>query len=107
MKQLHKCMIVFSVLFLFTSCATTGFRSKSGPGWVTYVTDAGFATSKSKVTKTGVACAHNFLGLAAVGDNSITAAKNNGKITKISHIDYEYLNILFWYGKVCTHVHGT
>ena len=42
----------------------------------------------------------------ATGDASISAAMQNGGITRIHHVDHETLNILGIYAKYTTIVHG-
>ena len=42
----------------------------------------------------------------ATGDASISAAMQNGGITRVHHVDYETLNILWLYAKYTTIVHG-
>ena len=57
------------------------------------------ATGNSGVSsKTGVAECRSVLGLVAVGDCSIDAAKKNGGITKVNHVDMDVMNILGIYG---------
>jgi len=46
------------------------------------------------------------LGFFATGDASISAAMQNGGITRIHHVDHETLNILGIYAKYTTIVHG-
>lgn len=57
-------------------------------------------------SKTGKACMKSILGLVAVGDASVEAAKANGHITKTSSVDYEVDNLLGVYGTYCTVVKG-
>jgi len=91
--------------FVLSGCATSW---NSGPnGYALFKNDKepAFVTENNKATKTGRACAENFLSIVATGDASIEAAKNEGKITKVSYVDYEVSNY-FVYGKVCTVVKG-
>jgi len=57
-------------------------------------------------TKTGKACMQSILGLVAVGDASIEAAKAAGGIKKVTTINYEVQNILGIYGTYCLIVQG-
>ena len=57
--------------------------------------------------RSGEACGSNILGIIAIGDNSITAAAKKGKVSKISHVDYNRMGILGLYTKVCTKVRGS
>lgn len=56
--------------------------------------------------KKGEACAMSILGLVAVGDASIEAAKNAGSISNIAYVDYTGFGILGIYAKYCTVVYG-
>jgi len=53
-------------------------------------------------TKTGEACAMSILGLIAIGDASLSAAKAAGGITQIAHVDHDIFSVLGLYGKTCT-----
>ncbi|MCX7793405.1 MAG: TRL-like family protein [Thermodesulfovibrionales bacterium] len=57
-------------------------------------------------TKTGKACMQSILGLIAVGDASIDAAKAAGGIKEVTNINYEVQNILGIYGTYCLVVTG-
>ena len=48
----------------------------------------------------------NVLGIVAVGDGSIQAAKARGVIKVVSHFDKSLKNILGIVGKSCTIVYG-
>jgi len=56
--------------------------------------------------KMGKACMTSILGLIAVGDASVEAAKAQGGVKEVSIIDYEVNNILGIYGTYCTVVKG-
>ena len=65
------------------------------------------ATANSQAaTKKGTSQCTSILGLFATGDASIEAAKQNGGITKVTHVDYDADNILGVYGKYTTTVYG-
>lgn len=64
------------------------------------------ATANSQGTKTGTASCQSILGLVAVGDCSITAAKMNGNIDEVTHIDWHAKNILGIIGNYELTVHG-
>ncbi|MCX7590758.1 MAG: TRL-like family protein, partial [Kiritimatiellae bacterium] len=48
--------------------------------------------------KVGTAMCQSILGLVAIGDASIDAAKKQGGITKVHHVDWDAKNILGLYG---------
>jgi hypothetical protein len=56
--------------------------------------------------KTGRACMNSILGLVAIGDASLEAAKAAGGITNVANINYEVKNILGVYGEYCLVVKG-
>ena len=56
-------------------------------------------------TKTGRACAQNFLGLLIKGDMSVEAAKKDGKITQVASVNKEIKGYVL-YAEVCTVVTG-
>ena len=47
-----------------------------------------------------------YVPFVAFGDCSIKAAMLDGEITKIHHIDYETVSVIFFYGKFETVVYG-
>jgi TRL (tRNA-associated locus)-like protein len=57
-------------------------------------------------TKVGTAECISVLALVAIGDASIEAAKKDGGITKVHHVDWEVENILGIIGKYKVTVYG-
>jgi len=64
------------------------------------------ATNLQESSKKGTAICKSILGVVAVGDCSIEAAMKQGKISKVHHVDYESMNILFVYSTFATIVLG-
>ena len=86
-------------------CATPG--PDVSPGMLFSSVDGPIiATTAEKGGKSGEACAMNILGLIAVGDNSIDAAKKDGGIKTVSSADYNMFSVLGFYTKKCTRVKG-
>jgi hypothetical protein len=56
--------------------------------------------------KSGAATCQSILGLIAMGDCSIEAAKKNGGISKVAFIDFGNKNILGVYAEYTTRVSG-
>ena len=56
--------------------------------------------------KVGTAEATSYLGLVSLGDASVKAAADNGKITKIAAVDCKVYNVLGVYAKYTTIVRG-
>jgi len=65
------------------------------------------ATSNGSASyKVGTAECKSILSLIAIGDASVEAAKKNGKITKVYHVDWEAENVLGIFGKYKVTVYG-
>lgn len=64
------------------------------------------ATEGATSSKRGEASCQSILGLIAQGDCSIDAAKKNGGIRKVSHVDWDANNILGIIGNYKVTVHG-
>ncbi len=63
-------------------------------------------TGKGKMgTKKGESCLKSVAGVA-IGDVSIAKAAKDGGISKISHVDNKFRNILGVYTEYCTIVYG-
>jgi len=54
----------------------------------------------------GMACATSYLGLVALGDASIDAAKRVSKVKNIVTVDYRVDGVLGLYARFCTVIHG-
>ncbi len=63
-------------------------------------------TSNTGSQKVGTATCASYVSVVSIGDASIEAAKKNGGITKVSHVDWEAKNILGIIGKYKTTVYG-
>lgn len=88
-------------LVLSTGCATP-------LGLLYSNTESGVqATSSRAGTKIGESCASSYLlGLIAVGDRSIEAARRNGGITLITSVDQSVAGSPLFYARYCTIVRG-
>jgi hypothetical protein len=64
------------------------------------------ATSNEKAGKVGTGEAISILGLVAVGDASIESAAAKAGITKIHHVDWQTMSILWVYTKATVRVYG-
>jgi hypothetical protein len=92
-----------SMLLLALNCATPGF----GPDGALF-TSAKIGTygTGKPASKTGEACASSILGLVAIGDASVEAAKSQGGINDVSYVDYQIFSVLGLYARLCTVVRG-
>ena len=70
-----------------------------------YKTDGQIGNGEA-ATKTGEACASSILGLVATGDASVSAAKAEGGIKEVSHVDHDVFSVLGIYATTCTIVVG-
>jgi len=104
MRRLFCSLVIVSLLVL-TGCTTAFpkqgflFTDVKGP----YQVGEGDVPS----SKTGTSCSQMFLGLVSIGDGSILGAKNQGKITKVSTVDYSYFGVGPFYEKTCVIVSGS
>lgn len=76
---------------LLTGCATPyssgiAFSDMSAPNGVT--------DNAANCSKIGTSSMVNYLGFVATGDASVTAAKKNAGISKVSNVDYDFDSIL-------------
>jgi hypothetical protein len=92
-----------SMLLLALNCATPGF----GPDGALF-TSAKIGTygTGKPASRTGEACASSILGLVAIGDASVEAAKSQGGINDVSYVDYQIFSVLGLYARLCTVVRG-
>ncbi len=97
---MKKLFLIFTLL-LFVGCA-----SYIPVGGLFVEGKAGLQDNGGPATKTGEACMKSYLGLIAVGDASVEAAKASAGITKVSTIDYKVENVLGLIGQYCTVVSG-
>jgi hypothetical protein len=65
---------------------------------------SGPATSSAK---SGRACAMNYVGMVAMGDASIDAAKKEGGISNVASVDHDSFTVLGVYARFCTVVRGS
>jgi len=104
MRKTLSSLFVSAIALYLTGCAhavapVTGFAYTDVKGPI-------HATEITTASKTGEATCKSILGLVAIGDCSIKAAKKNGGITTVSHIDYHTNGILGLYATFKTTVWG-
>jgi hypothetical protein len=100
-------LITALCLTTLASCAMTGSNSRTGYAMINMQREAGEATGLPAGDKTGKACSQNILGVIAMGDSTLEAAMKDGGITKVSSVDYSYMQFIAVYGEVCTIVNGS
>jgi hypothetical protein len=105
----HPISLIRDMTLLVSSILLTACQPVSSPlvGLIYNDTKYGYiATAASGGLKEGKACATSFFSLIATGDASLTAAKAQGDIRIITHIDHSTTNILGIYAKHCTLARG-
>ena len=104
MRRAIKALAAAFVLLAFvTGCATV---YPIGSWYTDVKLPVGATDNVGKATKVGTAESISILSLFAFGDSSIEAAKKNGGITKVYHVDWDARNILGIYGKYTVTVYG-
>lgn len=102
---------LFLILVIFTLMVSAGCAGVSTPiGGAIYTSvylpvDAETTADKGYAVK-GVACASNYLGLFALGDASLKAAKDSAGIKSVVSVDYKVDSFLNFYARYCTIVRG-
>lgn len=87
---------------LLTGCATSHPQGML----LTDVTLPTAVTSNAGGDKVGTATCQSILSLVATGDCSINAAKKNGGISNVTHVDWKANNILGIIGNYTVTVYG-
>ena len=97
-------LVVLSAALLFLAGCATAFPVGS---IYTEIALPVVATSNTgKALKTGTAECKSILAVVALGDCSIAAAKRQGNITRVQHVDWQAENILGVIGKYKVIVYG-
>lgn len=102
MKQIKFAAILIAIAML-SGCATS---YPMGAIYTEVTLPAGATSNSDKGAKTGSAECMSILSLVATGDCSIAAAKKNGRITKVTHVDWYARNILGIIGNYKVMVYG-
>jgi len=102
MRAIYKLSAIAALALGLSGCAT----SVPMGNLMTDITLPVTVSSNGGGSKTGIAMCESFLGMIARGDCSLEAAKANGGITKVSHVDWKANNLLGIIGKYELHVHG-
>lgn len=106
MKNLVKLGVLVALASLASGCAMATGGNGAVSGYIYSGYKMGGNVGPGQGTKTGEACASSILGLIAVGDASISAAKTAGGITQVAHVDHDDFGILGLYASSCTIVVG-
>lgn len=107
MNALKKVALSAGLTVALTGCAMANGGNGGATGFVyTAYKMGGNIGSGTGGSKTGQACATSILGVVAMGDATVAAAKTAGGITSVSHIDHDNFGVLGFYAKTCTIVVG-
>ena len=110
MKKIGLVLALLAVITL-AGCAGMGTAAQHTPGFLfseakVPAWDLTVQTSTDASTRSGSAVCKSILGLVAMGDCSIEAAKKAGGITKVNNAEFELKNILGVYAEYTTRVYG-
>ncbi len=103
MKKVLIVSVGCTLLGLATGCATP---YPIGSAYTQLRLPITATANTGKATKVGVAECRSYLTLIAIGDASIEAAKRNGGITRVHHVDWDVENILGLIGRYRVTVYG-
>lgn len=103
MKRVLTMGVLCALLVSAAGCATP---YPTGMAYMQMTLPVGVTANDGRATKIGVAECKSYLGLVAMGDASIEAAKRNGGITQVHHVDWEVENILGVIGTYKLTVYG-
>lgn len=104
-----KKIIVFAMLCvslaMFTGCAIPTKGTMCAPIVMEHIASESVVDNGVRPIKRGEATSGSIF-LFGTGDASISAAMRNGGITRIHHIDYSVMNIMYLYSEIKTIVYG-
>ena len=103
MKKCLLLLLAVGVVSLGSGCATT---YPVGSVFSNVKLPVAVTPNAGEYTKVGTAECTSYVAMIALGDASIEAAKKNGGITKVHHVDWEVENILGIIGKYKVIVYG-
>jgi hypothetical protein len=103
MKTRLALLVVLAASICFMGCASS---YPVGTLYTELKLPVAVADSNGKSLKVGTAECQSILSLVAQGDASIEAAKKNGNITKVHHVDWEVKNIMGIIGNYKVTVYG-
>jgi len=106
MKELLGSAVLAGSISLLSGCLSAPFQPPMG-AFTAINAPLSVEYDKTPITmKRGSASCINVLGLFAIGDASTHTAAQNGRLTMIHHLDYEYFNLLGIYQKTTVNAYG-
>lgn len=108
MKQTKLAFLIIGFAFILTNCASIGVGGPDAFGVLYSDVTRSESMQMVRGPKKGMACQKAFVGLAAIGDASITSAAEKGDITNVQSVSYKEQKVLLGilYRKNCTIVTG-
>ena len=113
MHLLHKLSAVAFVCVAATGlsgCAGVAFAGTGAIGFSTlYANTAGteYVNDQTRLgSKSGEGCVTSILGIITTGDASVNETARKANISRVSHIDYRFENLLGFYAKYCAVIYG-
>ncbi len=111
MNKLRKLSVV--ALLSIGASSLSGCAGIAFPGAVgfssLYANTSGYAfvNEQTKLgSKSGEGCVTSILGIVATGDAGVNETARKANISRVTHIDYHFENILGLYAKYCAVVYG-
>ncbi len=105
LKKLYLSVSVVATLFTISGCAMVAAPVSNGL-LMTNLRGPGHTTTLTEAPKMGTGCSTNILGLVAMGDSSIDAAKRSARITEVATVDFDSFSLLGVYARFCVIVRG-
>jgi len=100
--------MLIAASFMLSSCAIWPSAGQNGALYTEVTRPIAVLDPEVTNVRTGEACSSGILGLYAAGDSSVSRAKINAGITKVSTVEERYIHyILGLYSSYCTIVSGT
>ncbi|MDH5480784.1 MAG: TRL-like family protein [Nitrosomonas sp.] len=103
MNKMLSALVSICLIVILTGCATS---FPVGSLYTEIALPVNATSAGAKSPKVGTASCTSILTLLATGDCSIEAAKKNGNISTVSHVDWDAKNILGIYGEYKITVYG-
>jgi hypothetical protein len=106
-KSLAAIAGAFALAVMTSGCLVAPVIPPTGQIFTDIKAPLDYNMNETKVgTRSGKSETMSILGLVALGDGSVKAAADNGRISTIHSADYEYFNVIGIYQRYRTVVYG-
>ena len=108
MNLLRKLSVVAVLSVSLSGCAGVSFAGAHGfSSLYANTTGSQFINEQTKLgSKSGEGCITSILGVVTTGNAGVSETARKANITRVTHIDYRFENILGLYAKYCAVVYG-